>query len=919
MAYLDYAGRPMPQSRTPVNILTETDPAKAETLTGGSGDDGFTGSSGDTLIGGLGDDTYTLTPKNWPKPPSIVVEKPGEGIDTIIADQNFTLPANVENLFIDTDFGFAAGNELNNIIGGKNGREMLYGAKGNDVLIGGGLTDTFIVVAGEGNDVIQDFKPGTAADSDVLRLLGTSLTSLSAIKAAMTQVGSDVVLKIDSTETLTFRNTVIGSFTENNFQLPLDRAQLGTQTFSEEFNSLNLFDYSTKTGLWKPRYDWGGIYNYTIPSNGEKQIYVAPGFQGTTDHDLGLNPFNISNGVLTISANRAGSAKPDIWNYDYTSGMLNTKGLFAQQYGYFEIRADVPDGVGFWPAFWLYTADDSGGEIDVMEQLGRDPHIAYNFIHDNPGQSHSSSITYQPDPSGYHTYGALWTPLEITFYLDGVEVFSAPTSAGMHTPMFMVLNLAVGGNWADVPNAGTPFPGQFKIDYIHAYALASGETIVTNGTGGGSGGINLTGTDAADTLRGGTKADRLEGKGGNDYLLGGAGADTLIGGLGSDYYVVDNAGDQTIENANEGGDTVESSMSWTLAANLEYLTLSGTAAIDGAGNALNNVLRGNDAVNSLSGLGGNDFLYGKGGDDRLDGGAGDDTLQGDAGADTFVVGVGRDVVMDFADGQDRLATSYGAYQQVLQQGADTLVVFSSTDSVLLKNVQASTITTADFQFNSGGSAPPPSPPPPPPPPPPPTGGQTLTGTAANDVLKGGTGNDVLDGQGGNDYLTGGAGADRMTGGLGDDYFVVDNAGDVIVEQAGQGGDSVEAWISWTLGANLEYLNLKGTAAINATGNALANVLRGNDAANVMEGAGGNDVLIGGGGADSFTFRPGSGQDRINDYVDGTDHLDFYGFGSSRPTMTQVGADTVLTFSTGETITLVGVQMSTIGAGDLIFH
>jgi Ca2+-binding RTX toxin-like protein len=420
-------------------------------------------------------------------------------------------------------------------------------------------------------------------------------------------------------------------------------------------------------------------------------------------------------------------------------------------------------------------------------------------------------------------------------------------------------------------------------------------------------------------LQGGAAADTLSGLGGNDYLNGKAGADTMSGGLGNDYFVIDNSGDVVTELAGEGSDTVEASISWTLGANFEYLSLSGNAAIDGTGNELNNVLRGNAAANVLLGLAGADTLDGKDGNDRLDGGAGDDVLTGGAGTDTFVTGSGRDTIQDFVHGQDRIAVSgYAGWQQLVQQGADTLVVFSSTDSVLLKNVQASSVTTADFQF---GDPPPASPPPPP-------GGRTLTGTAANDVLQGGSGADTLDGLGGNDYLNGKTGADRMSGGAGDDYFVVDNPGDVVVETAGEGSDSVEAWITWTLGADLEYLNLAGSANIDATGNALNNVLRGNGGANVLsglagndtlEGKGGNDVLTGGAGADTFLFRPGSGQDRITDWTDGTDRLDFVGFGTARPTITQSGADTVISFATGETVTLVGVAASTVTAADMILH
>ena len=149
----------------------------------------------------------------------------------------------------------------------------------------------------------------------------------------------------------------------------------------------------------------------------------------------------------------------------------------------------------------------------------------------------------------------------------------------------------------------------------------------------------LTGNDGDDTLRGFGGDDILRGNNGADTLDGGTGADQMTGGDGNDFYVVDNVGDTVVELANGGLggiDTVQSSITLALAVNVENLTLTGTAAINGTGTGSGNVLIGNDGANTLDGLAGNDNLQGGNGDDRLIGGAGTDALDGGIGTDTAV-------------------------------------------------------------------------------------------------------------------------------------------------------------------------------------------------------------------------------------------------------------------------------------------
>ncbi|MBL8503148.1 MAG: DUF3060 domain-containing protein, partial [Rhodocyclaceae bacterium] len=403
----------------------------------------------------------------------------------------------------------------------------------------------------------------------------------------------------------------------------------------------------------------------------------------------------------------------------------------------------------------------------------------------------------------------------------------------------------------------------------------------------------VAGTAGNDRLNGTAGRDLIEGFEGDDVLNGRAGADAMLGGTGNDTYHIDDAGDAVSELADEGADRVVSTVSHVLGENVENLTLSGTAPINGTGNALSNAMVGNAASNTLDGQGGDDRLTGGAGDDILVGGEGNDVLNGSAGADTMAGGVGNDTyhvddlgdtVTEFADeGTDRVVS---AISYTLGENLENLTLFG-TEAIggtgnALNNVLA------------GNAA-----------------SNTLDGLGGDDRITGGAADDVLIGGEGNDVLNGSAGADAMSGGAGNDIYYVDDTGDVVTEAAGEGTDRVVATVTYLLADDVENLTLSGAEAINGFGNALGNVLAGNAATNLLSagagidrlnGATGLDFLDGGEGDDVLADLSGAGYfngGAGNDSLRGDAAADFFMGGIGNDSLnTGTGAD-VIAFNLGD--------------------
>lgn len=428
---------------------------------------------------------------------------------------------------------------------------------------------------------------------------------------------------------------------------------------------------------------------------------------------------------------------------------------------------------------------------------------------------------------------------------------------------------------------------------------------------GGGGDDTLVANDGDDVLKGGKGNDSLEGGNGNDLLDGGKGVDTLKGGAGDDTYGIDRPEDRIVEKRNGGIDTVRSSITLALGANIENLVLTGKSNTSGHGNELDNSVVGNAGNNRLSGGDGND---------SLDGGAGADTMRGGAGDELYVVDSIGDVVIEGAGrGIDTVRTSL---DYVLGKHVEDLILTGRSDSFGKGNGLANTIlgnagdNTLDgaggADMLSGGSG---------------AdslfggiGGDLLDGGAGDDTASGGGGNDSLNGGGGNDSLVGGSGhdtidggpgADTLEGGAGNDLYMVDSAHDVVIERVSAGEDTVQASVDHVLSSNVEHLVLTGAKNLTGAGNGLDNRIVGNQGRNRLDGGEGNDTLEGGDGNDTLTG--GDGRDFLVG-GSGADRFVFLSITDSRPG----SPDRILDFEPGDRIDLSAIDADETTDGNQAF-
>lgn len=680
-------------------------------MLGEAGNDTLDGGTGnDVLIGGTGDDTY-IVDSNTDK----VIENSSEGTDTVQSSvSQFALSANVENLTLTGSADInGTGNALNNIVTGNSGANTLIGGAGNDTLIGGAGSDTYII--SDSTDTIQE-DAGAAGTDTVIASVTHSLAN-NVENLTLSQTGNidgtgnsdnNTIIGNSGNNTLTGgagndrlegragTDTLIGGTGDDTYVLTdaldsiTENADEGTDTveshktytLGSNLENLSLIgsghinatgnsgDNMINGGSGRNRID-GGAGADTMAGGAGDDTFVVDNVSDTVTE-------NSSEGTDTVESSVSFTLSSNVENIRLTgSSDLNGTGNASDNF----IRGN--DGVN---TLIGYAGDDTlfgfGGNDTLSGGAGADSLYGDAGSDNINGGSGNDALRGGAGRDTFVFTSGFGddTIHDFTVGFDSIDL--STLSAGTFTDVL--------SNTADVSGdavitlsgntitlTGVTKSQLLSDDFIGLTPSATTGDDVMNGL---SSAESLDGLAGNDTIYGNGGDDTLAGGSGNDLLDGGAGADAMSGGTGDDTYVVNHSGDTMIENASEGTDTVESSTGWTLGANLENLTLTGSSNINGNGHSGNNVIRGNSGDNILTGNGGNDSLYGMAGNDTLNGGSTWDSLLGGAGNDTINAGGGNDWVRG-EDGNDVLNGQDGRDRIFGEAGNDTITGGNDLDTL----------------------------------------------------------------------------------------------------------------------------------------------------------------------------------------------------------------------------------------------
>jgi Ca2+-binding RTX toxin-like protein len=639
----------------------------SDTLTGGDGNDTLDGGTGnDNMAGGLGNDSYVID-----SAADTMTEAAGAGADTVQSSVAYVLGSNLEDLVL---LGSASingtGNAADNSLTGNSGNNTLDGKAGADSMTGGAGNDTYLV-----DSLADQVAEGTDGGTDEIRSI-VALTVGTAFVENYTFLGTTAVDFIGNSAP----NRITGTATTDTLN-----GNGGDDTLIGGAGADSLTG-----GTGNDTYVIDGATDKISETGGD----AADTVQATIAIDLSLAAFaGIENVTLTgtgaVNATGNGVANHLIGNDG--ANVLDGKG-----------GADILEG---GKGNDTYLVDNVGDSVIEIAAGGTDTvksTVAYSLA--DPFLENLTLLAGAGVIGGTgNDLANVVTGNESANRLDGGA--GADTLVGGLGDDIYVVNLA-GDVVTEAASAGTDTVQSTAASYTIATNVENLVLLAGATTGNGNSVANIiTGNDSDNVLSGKGGADRLDGGAGADTLIGGSGADTLVGGVGHDHYVVNSTTDAVDELTGAAGDvdTVESAITYNLTANgttvngdIENLTLTGTAAINGTGNALHNMITGNAAANVLDGGVGNDTLIG---------GAGNDTLTGASGNDQIDVSSGNDTVRytSTLDGADLI----NGFDGNASGGQDTLnldALFDSLGIAVTSRAAHLTVdthaTTVDVRFDA---------------------------------------------------------------------------------------------------------------------------------------------------------------------------------------------------------------------------
>jgi len=904
--------------------------AGADTLDGRDGDD--------TLIGGTGDDTFVVGP-GQDKYENAVIEKAGEGTDTLQSAVSVSaLAENIENLTLMSAFE-GVGNELDNVITVIFASALLSGLDGNDTLLGHIGDDTLL--GGSGNDLLDGGDRG-----------GDTLDGGLGEDTLTGGEGDDLYVQDSAGDLITESGTTLNDELRTNQVLSAVLANIEHYTFTGsiaiDFTATDLANRVTATNESDKVAGLAG--NDTLAGLGGSDTLIGDVGDDLLDGGAGADSLVGGRGNDTYWIDDAGDVISDAKGFDILASEISidlSKGSFASIEQVFLAGLDDLKVIGSSAANRL-VGNDGGNELlglagdDSLDGwLGNDSldggvgsDLLLGFDGDDTlvggagndglageagnnllfGGAGADIYGYDPFSDGADTvhtgdngvdhvlfFGSnLWdwafdrigNDLLITALTDASDVYDESQTlciVGQYSGTGIAYfeadfgidgNLFYGGD-PGVTRVYTPGTLTGKNQGANAELIA--------GTDGddkivGNGGQSdwLFGGDGNDSIVGGSTAAGsawLFGNAGNDTLGGGIGNNFMIGGDGDDLYIVDSSGDAFEETGSDANDELRTFQALAgVVASIEHYSFTGTTAVNFAADGAANRLAGTAKNDTLLGAGGNDTLDGKAGVDSLAGGAGDDTYVVDNAKDALdeSTGSGTDTVQSMIayalgsglenltllgsaaingtgnelanaltgnKGANKLDGKDGADTMAGNGGSDTYLVTDAGDQVIETIAGASggtdlVLSAVSFDLSQAGRE----------------QVENLTLTGTDDVNGKGNGlANTLTGNAGANLLDGQGGADKMAGGLGDDTYVVDLKTDIVTEALNAGTDTVQSFLTYVLGANLENLELQGLLNIDGTGNAAANKLVGNDGNNRLDGKAGADSMAGGLGNDTYIF------------------------------------------------------------------